>query len=103
MAETKKQNNNDYTWVIKKPRITEKAAINAEANRVYTFNIHQDAKKGDVMNAIKTFYKVNPVKINISNIPSKNVRSRRTGKKGVKSGGRKAMVYLKEGDKIEFV
>ena len=50
-------------------------------------------------NAIKAFYKVTPEKINIVRNPSKTVFVR--GKKGVKSGVKKAYVYLKEGDKIE--
>jgi large subunit ribosomal protein L23 len=91
----------DLTWVIKKPRITEKGAILAGENSVYTFNLHQDANKKLVSQAIQLIYKVTPIKIGISAIKTKKVR--RKGGIGKKSGGKKAYVYLKKGDKIDFV
>jgi large subunit ribosomal protein L23 len=91
----------DLTWVIKKPRITEKGAILAGEKNVYTFNLHQDANKKEVAEAIEIIYKVKPTKIRISAIKPKTVR--RKGGLGKKSGGKKAYVYLKKGDKIEFV
>jgi len=42
----------DLTWVLKGPRITEKGAIVAESNNVYTFNIDKGANKNDVSKAI---------------------------------------------------
>lgn len=87
--------------VIVRPRITEKAALKSEVARAYTFEVTPKANKFSVAAAIKELYKVTPVKVNIVNLPSKNVVKR--GKKGVKAGARKAYVYLKEGDKIEFV
>lgn len=94
----------DLTWVLKGPRITEKGAIVAESNNVYTFNIDKKANKTDVKKAIETIYKVDPVKIAIAKIPTKQVQVRgQRGKFGNKGGGKKAFVYLKKGDKIEFV
>lgn len=87
--------------LIKKPRITEKAATSAEANNVYTFEVAQSANKTELKKAIFVLYKVKPVKINILTIPRKEIMSK--GKAGVKSGGKKALVYLKKGDKIEFI
>lgn len=87
--------------VILKPRITEKSNILAEDRNAYTFLVSPRASKTEIKKAIQSIYKVTPVKINTTNIPSKKVMSR--GIKGIKSGGRKAIVYLKEGDKIEFV
>lgn len=86
--------------IIKNPRITEKATFNAEKD-VYTFDIANGATKPEIKKAVFAIYKVKPVKVNISKIESKKVFS--GGKWGVKGGGRKAFVYLKEGDKIEFV
>lgn len=85
---------------IKNPRITEKASFNAERN-VYTFDVALDANKTEIKKAIFSIYKVHPVKVNILKVKEKQVFSR--GQKGVKSGGKKALVYLKEGDKIEFI
>lgn len=86
--------------IIKNPRITEKASSNAEQN-VYTFDVTENANKTEIKKAIFALYKVHPVKVNILRIQDKQVMSK--GKKGVKSGGKKALVYLKKEDKIEFI
>lgn len=86
--------------IIKNPRITEKASFAQERN-VYTFDISPSANKTEIKKAIFTLYKVKPVKVNVLSVPRKNIMSK--GKAGVKGGGRKALVYLKTGDKIEFI
>lgn len=85
---------------IKNPRITEKASSIFEQN-IYTFNVAKDANKKEIEKAIFALYKVKPIKINVLPIPYKNVMAR--GKKGVRGGGKKALVYLKKEDKIEFI
>ena len=87
--------------IIKNPRITEKSGIQAETAGIYTFEVTAEANKKNVTKAVKEIYKVTPVKVNITNLPAKKVFSR--GKVGRKSGVKKAVVYLKKGDKIEFV
>ena len=87
--------------IIKKPRITEKSGVQAETLGVYTFEVTAKANKKNIAKAIKELYKVTPVKVNITHLPAKVVFSR--GKTGRKSGVKKAVVYLKKGDKIEFV
>ena len=90
-----------YSSVIMRPRITEKSGIASQKLNAYTFEIRASASKNEVMKAVKELYKVIPVKINVINLPRKSVFSR--GKKGFVSGVRKAVVYLKKGDKIEFI
>jgi len=85
--------------VIKRPRITEKAAISAENNQ-YVFEITSGATKGSVKAAIKDLYKVTPIAVNIAKTPGKRVMVK--GKAGAKKGVRKAYVTLKKGDKIEL-
>lgn len=89
-----------FSHVISKPRITEKAGMLGEAN-VYTFEVAKTATKGKVKAAVKELYKVTPVRINIINLPRRNVFIR--GRFGAQSGVKKALVFLKKGDKIEFV
>lgn len=86
--------------VLLRPRVTEKATMKAEEN-VYTFEISSRASKNDVAHAIKHEYGVLPVKINVVKLPRKSVFIR--GKKGATAAVKKAYVYLKKGDKIEFV
>jgi large subunit ribosomal protein L23 len=88
------------TQIIKNPRVTEKASFSAEQN-VYTFDITASANKTEIKKAIFALYKVKPVKVNVLSVPRKTIISK--GKPGVRGGGRKALVYLKKGDKIEFV
>lgn len=88
------------TSIIKNPRITEKASFSAEQN-VYTFDIAANANKTEIKKVIFALYKVHPVKVNVLSVPRKSIMSK--GKAGVRGGGRKALVYLKKGDKIEFI
>jgi large subunit ribosomal protein L23 len=87
-----------YSDILLRPRITEKASFVLEAN-VHTFEVAPKATKKQVAEAVKAFYKVTPVKINIVKNPTKKVFIK--GKKGSRAGVKKAYVYLKEGDKIE--
>jgi len=89
----------DLDRILVRPRVTEKATIMAEEN-VYVFDVAVSANKFQVKEAIEFLYKVVPVKVNIVTVPAKRIIYR--GKKGVKPGGKKAYVYLKEGDKISI-
>lgn len=87
--------------VLLRPRLTEKAAVGADQNNVYVFEVKKEATKESVAASVKALYKVTPTRVRITMIPSKAVFIR--GKKGVKSGGKKAYVHLKKGDKIELL
>lgn len=89
------------TKIIKNPRITEKASDKIEKENAFVFDVTDGANKTEIKKAIFDIYKVKPTRVNITTVPKKVVFSK--GKKGVKSGGKKAVVYLKKGDKIEFV
>lgn len=88
-------------FAIVRPRITEKSGDASQKLNAYTFEIKPSASKNEVAKAIKEFYKVVPLKINIINLPRKRIFSR--GKKGWSGGVKKAVVYLKKDDKIEFI
>lgn len=89
----------ESSQIIINPVITEKASFKAE-NSVYVFNVHKDSNKTTIEKAFKDLYKISPVKVSIVNTKPKNVFVR--GKRGVKSGYKKAYVYLKKGEKIEI-
>ena len=84
--------------VLIKPRVTEKAAYLNEAN-AYVFEIAPGANKISVRQAVKKAYGVLPERINIINIHAKKKITR--GRRSTKTGYKKAVVYLKKGDKIE--
>ena len=87
--------------IIIRPRITEKSGIMSETAGVYTFEVRENANKPMIAQAIKALYKVTPVKVRVVNLPAKQVFVR--GKRGTSNGVKKAMVYLKKGDKINLV
>lgn len=68
---------------------------------VYAFDVAESANKEEVEKAVFSIYKVHPLKVRILPVPRKSTFVR--GKAGMRKGGKKALVYLKEGDKIEFV
>jgi large subunit ribosomal protein L23 len=86
--------------IILRPRITEKAGLMNEKANVYTFEVSKNASKSIIARAIKTLYKVTPIKVRTVTLPAKKVFVR--GTRGTQSGVKKALVYLKKGDKIEF-
>jgi len=85
--------------LIRGPRITEKSALGSERG-IYTFNVENEANKSEIKKAIKMIYGITPKRVSITQITSKNVVRR--GIKGIKGRGKKAVVYLKSGDKIAF-
>ena|SRR3989338_2348690 len=87
--------------VLLRPRITEKAALGADKLNTYVFEVVSSATKKSISASVREVYGVTPVRVNVVTIPSKKVFVR--GKRGVKSGGKKAYVYLKKGDKIELM
>src|SRR3989338_2711740 len=91
----------ELSHVIVKPRVTEKSTWHS-AQGVYVFDVAVNSNKQQISRAIRAIYKVTPRKIRIVTVPSKSKRSARTGKLGVKGGGKKAYVYLKKGETINL-
>jgi len=98
---------NPLESVLRNPRVTEKStaltiASDLSASRpVYTFVVADGANKATVRLAVEELYQVKPVRVNIINTPSRQIFIR--GKRGQKPGFKKALVWLKKGDKIDFV
>ena len=91
----------DSRLVLKKPLVTEKSANATNAKQpVFTFLVDSRANKGQIAKEVKKLYKVSPVKVNIVNVMGKSVAVR--GRLGKKADFKKAMVYLKAGETINF-
>ncbi len=79
------------------PHITEKASFLKEKN-AYVFKINPKANKIMIKKAIKEKYGLIPKAVNITfAVPKKKIIR---GKRGIKSGFKKAVVYLKKEEKI---
>ncbi len=87
--------------VIKKPLITEKAMALAKEGK-YTFIVDIKADKKKVKQALGVLFGVQAIKVNLLKYKGKKKRAFRMRKLIKKSDYKKAIVQLKEGQKIEF-
>ena len=86
--------------VLVRPRVTEKTTDLSKAG-VYTFDVFERTNKVLIKKAVEELYGVKVKKVRLANMPQKPRLVR--GKRGARPGYKKALVYLKEGDKIEFI
>ena len=97
-ASTGKGSNFSYS-IIKEPHISEKATDLAEKNK-YTFKVYPNSNKLEIKKSVEGIYGVNVLHVKTIKIPGKK---RRIGKtEGFKKGFTKAVVTIKEGQKIEL-
>lgn len=100
-AGTKTPGDSDIAFkVLVRPRITEKTTDLSKAG-VYTFDVFARTNKVLIKKAVEELYNVKVKKVRLANMPEKSRLVR--GKRGARPGYKKALVYLKEGDKIEFI
>ena len=86
--------------IIVKPIITERSVAGIEENK-YTFKVSKDANKIDVKRAIEEIFKVKVIDVKTMNVKGK---MKRMGKNiGKRPDWKKAIITLKDGDKIEVV
>jgi large subunit ribosomal protein L23 len=93
------KNENAAFDIILSPVITEKST-NLNALNKLTFKVAKDANKSSIKKSIEKLYKVEVIKVNtiLSKPRVKVVR----GKVGSKTGYKKAIVTLKEGQTIDM-
>ncbi len=90
--------------VLKGFRVTEKASTLAANVNQYTFRVATDANRTQVAEAVEKTFKVDVVRVNIINTCAKYKRARvRGARPGIGGAFKKAIVTLKEGQKIEMV
>ncbi|MBP9732575.1 MAG: 50S ribosomal protein L23 [Candidatus Magasanikbacteria bacterium] len=85
--------------VLLRPITSEKAAL-LESRRAYSFIVSTRATKADIRRAVTQVYGVAPYKIRTSRVEGKSVRFGTFN--GRRSGYKKAVVILKEGDTIRI-
>lgn len=87
--------------IIDTVRLTEKATLLAEKENKYVFRVRPHATKTQIKSAIELLFKKTVVAVNTANYAGKKKRER-TAAFGHKADWKKAIVTLKEGDKIEL-
>ena len=86
--------------IIRRPLITEKSTRQKEEGRQYVFEVHRDANKIEIQSAVEHLFKVKVLQVRTSNVLGKIKRlGRRYGKR---PDWKKAIITLKEGDRIDF-
>lgn len=91
----------DYTQILIKPLISEKATYMKEVANQVAFFVHPDANKIEIRKAVEKAFNV---KVEGVNVVKRRARTRsRFGRAvGTESGFKKAYVTLAEGEKIEL-
>jgi len=92
------------TEILIKPILTEKANGQQEKLRRYAFKVDRRANKLEIKSAIEQFYGVNVLEVNTLVVPGKNkTLSTKAGIiSGIKSGYKKALVTVAEGETIDL-
>jgi large subunit ribosomal protein L23 len=85
--------------VIKTVRLTEKGTRQGEKYNQYTVVADRRANKTEIRQAVQELFKVKVTKVNTLNVRGK-LRRQRTSQAGQAPSWKKAIVTLKEGDKI---
>ncbi|OQX71791.1 50S ribosomal protein L23 [Candidatus Parcubacteria bacterium 4484_255] len=87
--------------LLLQPVITEKATILAGENNCYIFEVAMRANKTSIKKAITEIYNFIPIRVNIVKIKGKKVSYGRS--RGRTKNKKRALVFLKKGDHIEFI
>ena len=86
--------------IIIRPLITEKTTQQKDDYHQYVFEVHRDANKIEIKSAVEQLFKVRVLNVRTINVLGK---VKRLGRKyGKRPDWKKAIVTLKEGDRIEF-
>ena len=86
--------------ILKKPVISEKSMSMIEGNK-YSFYVDPNANKIEIKKAVEELFKVTVLKVNTMSVKGKIKRMGRYA--GKTPDRKKAVVTLKEGDKIEII
>jgi large subunit ribosomal protein L23 len=85
--------------ILIRPVVSEKSYHQVTENR-YTFQVHKNAHKTQIRQAVEELFDVTVVGVNVVKMPAKP--KRRGMIKGTRPGWKKAIVELKPGDTIEI-
>ena len=86
--------------IIRRPLVTEKSTRQKEEARQYAFEVRRDANKIEIQSAVERLFKVKVLQVRTSNVLGKVKRlGRRYGKR---PDWKKAIITLREGDRIDF-
>ena len=86
--------------ILKGPHLTEKTVIQKDTHNQVTFLVEREANKIEIKRAVESLFKVTVLDVRTINTLGKKKRMGRFA--GRRPDWKKAMVTLKEGDRIEY-
>lgn len=92
----------DIFDIIQTASLTEKASLLSEKQNKYVFRVSPKANKIEIRRAVEQLFHKKVVSVNTANYAGKKKRERRADF-GRKPHWKKAIVTLKEGEKIDLV
>ncbi len=93
---------NEHFDIIQTASLTEKSSLLGEKHNKYVFRVAPRANKIQIKQAVEKLFGKKVVNVNTCNYAGKKKRERRADF-GRKNHWKKAIVTLKEGDKIDLV
>jgi large subunit ribosomal protein L23 len=90
----------DLSQVVRKPLVTERFAALRERDNKFIFEVHPDANKHEIRQAIEHFFGVKVTDVRTMNVRGKIKRLGRFS--GKRADWKKAIVTLAEGDSIDL-
>ena len=91
----------DSRTIVQKVLLTEKGTGLTEKLNQYVLQVHPSSNKIEIKRAVEDIFKVKVTRVNTMNRQGKNKRLR-TMNYGKTSAWKRAVVTLKDGDKIEL-
>lgn len=88
----------DLHQIVVKPMITEESSAAFQARGEYVFEVHPDATKPQIREALKQLFGVNAVSVRTMQMRRNAVARART--RGVTARWKKAIVTLKDGESL---
>lgn len=90
----------DQYTIIRRPIVTEKGTALKDDNNQLIFEVNLDSNKSEIKKAIEKLFKVTVLSVRTQNRLGKRKRLGRTV--GRRKNWKKAIVTLKEGDRVDF-
>jgi len=93
----------DPLLIVKSVRITEKGTALAAKHNQYVLKVAPSATKQEIKHAVKVLFQKTALRVNTMQVDGKKKRRLGGYQMGQRNDWKKAIVTLKEGEKIELV
>jgi large subunit ribosomal protein L23 len=87
--------------IIKAPVITEESTIQSETRNQYVFKVDPKSNKSQIRDAVERVFNVKVTSVNTMNYKGKKRTRGRTS--GYTANWKKAIITLRDGDKIDLI